>query len=127
MAQERVAEAEHFLRISSGQPVPEPGASSSRQAPPAGSRARYDPNDPMVAQLHLQAAGVQKIRALVIVLLDPTSSYGRWRDQVLLALRRYALNDHVLLDTPIEAQDVVWLRLDSVAISWIFGTISLDL
>ena len=78
----RVAEAEHFLRVSSGQPVvPEPGASSSRQAPPAGSRARYDPTDPMVAQLHLQAAGVQNIRALVPVLLDPTSSsYGRWWD-----------------------------------------------
>ena len=71
----------------------------------------------MVAQLHLQAASVQNIRALVTV-LDPTSSsYGRWRDQVLLALRRYALDDHVLLDTPIEAQDVVWLRLDSVAMS----------
>ena len=82
----------------------------------------------MVAQLHLQAASVQNIRALVTVLLDPTSSsYGRWQDQVLLALRRYALDDHVLLDTPIEAQDVAWLRLDSVAISWIFGTISLDL
>ena len=77
----------------------------------------------MVAQLLLQAAGVQNIRALVTVLLDPTSSsYGRWRDQVLLALRRYALDDHVLLDTPIEAQDVAWLRLDSVAMSWIFGT-----
>ena len=80
----------------------------------------------MVAQLHLQAAGVQNIRALVTVLLDPASSYGRWRDQVL-ALRRYALDDHVLLDTPIEARDVVWLCLDSVAMSWIFGTISLDL
>ena len=78
----RVAEAEHFLRVSSGQPVvPEPGASSSRQAPPAGSGARYDPTDPMVAQLHLQAAGVQNIRALVPVLLDPTSSsYRCWRD-----------------------------------------------
>ena len=125
----RVTEAEHFLRVSSGQPVvPEHGASSSHQAPPAGSGARYDPVDPMVAQLHLQAAGVQNIRALVTVLLDPTSnSYGRWRDQVLLALRRYALDDHVLVDSPIEAQDVVWLRLDSVAMSWIFGTISLDL
>jgi len=41
----------------------------------------------------------------------------------MLALRRYALNDHVLL----EAQDMAWLRLDSVAMSWIFGTISLDL
>ena len=46
----RVAEAEHFLRVSSGQPVvPEPGASSSHQAPPTGSGARYDPTDPMVA------------------------------------------------------------------------------
>ena len=120
----RVAEAEHFLRVSSGQP----GASFSRQAPPAGSGARYDPTDAMVAQLHLQAAGVQNIRALVTVLLDPTSSsYERWRDQVLLALRHYALDDHVLLDTLIEAQGVAWLRLDSVAMSWIFGTISLDL
>ena len=70
----------------------------------------------MVAQLHLQAASVQNIRALVTVLHDPTSSYGRWRDQVLLALRRYDLDDHVL-DLPIEARDVAWLRLDSVAMS----------
>ena len=78
----RVAEAEHFLRVSSSQPVvPEPGAPSSHQAPPAGSGARYDPTDPMVAQLHLHAAGVQNIRALVTILLNPTSSsYGRWRD-----------------------------------------------
>ena len=66
----RVAEAERFLRVSSGRPVDhEPGASSSRQAPIAGAGARYDPTDPMVAQLHLQAAGVQNIRALVTVLL----------------------------------------------------------
>ena len=71
----------------------------------------------MVAQLHLQAVGIQNIRVLVTVLLDPTSSYGRWRDQVLLTLRRYALDDHVLLDTPVEARDVVCLCLDSVAMS----------
>ena len=82
----------------------------------------------MVAQLHLQAAGVQNIKALISVLLDPTSSsYGRWRDQVLLALRRYALDDHVLLDTPVEARDLGWLRIDTVVMSWIFGTISLYL
>ena len=47
----RVVEAERFLCASSGQlPVdPEPGASSSRQAPSAVSGARYDPTDPMVA------------------------------------------------------------------------------
>ena len=58
---------------------------------------------------------------------SPFSPYGSWRDQVLLALRRYALDDHVLVDSPIEARDVTWMRLDSVALSWIFGTISLDL
>ncbi|XP_025801768.1 uncharacterized protein LOC112881316 [Panicum hallii] len=125
----RVVEEERYLRISSGQPVdPEPGTSSSFRAPSAGSGAWYDPTDPSVAQLHLQAAGVQNIRALVSVLLDPaSSSYSRWRDQVLLTLRRYALDDHVLVDSPLEARDVTWLRLDSVAMSWIFGTISLDL
>ena len=43
------------------------------------------------------------------------------------ALRRYTLDDHVLVDSPIETRDVAWLRLDSVALSWIFRTISLDL
>ena len=68
------------LRVSSGQqPVdPEHDAFSSHQDPPPGSGPRHDPTDPMVAQLHLQATGVQNIRALVTVLLDPTSSsYGR--------------------------------------------------
>src|SRR6185437_13258345 len=110
--------AEHYILLSGQQavvPFAEHAASSSHLAPPSGSGPRLDPTDPMVAR-HLQAASVQNIRALVSVLLDPTSSsYGRWRDQVLLALRRYALDNHVLLNTPIEARDVVWLRLDSVA------------
>jgi len=89
---------------------------------------RPDPTDPMVAQLHLQAAGVQNIRALISVVLDlASSSYGRWWDQVLLSLRRYALDDRILLDTPVAARDTAWLRRDSVAMSWIFGTLSLDL
>ena len=51
----RVAEVEHYFHVSSGQlpVVPEHGASSSHQAPPAGSGPRHDPTDPMVTQLHL--------------------------------------------------------------------------
>ena len=45
----RVAEAERFLRVSSGQPVDPEHGTSSHQALPAGSGARYDPTDPMVA------------------------------------------------------------------------------
>ena len=118
----QVAEAEHYLFVSSDwQPIvhfTDNVASSSHQALSAMTGPRPDPTDPMVAKLHLQAAGVQNIRALVSVLLDPAScSYGRWRDQVLLTLRCYALDDHVIVDSPIEARDVAWLRLDSVAMS----------
>jgi len=51
----RVAEAEHYFLVSSGQlpVVPEHGTSSSHQAPPAGSGLWHDPTDPMVAQLYL--------------------------------------------------------------------------
>jgi hypothetical protein len=54
----------------------------------------------MVAYLHLQAVGVPHIKNLIAVLLDSTStSYARWRDQIFLVLRRYALDGHVLSDT----------------------------
>jgi hypothetical protein len=52
-----------------------------------------------IVALHVQAAGLQNIRSLVSVVLDSASShYPRWRGQVLLTLRRYALDDHVLDD-----------------------------
>jgi hypothetical protein len=58
----------------------------------------------MVAYLHLQAAGVLHIKNLVSVVLDSTfTSYACWQDQVVLALLRCALDDHVLFDTSIEA------------------------
>jgi hypothetical protein len=46
---------------------------------------------------------------------------------VLLTLRCYALDDHVLVDVSIAVQTPSWLRLDSIVLSWILGTISLDL
>jgi hypothetical protein len=46
---------------------------------------------------------------------------------VLPTLRRYALDDHVLVDASITAQTSLWLRLDSIVLSWIIGMISLDL
>ncbi|XP_072147101.1 uncharacterized protein [Setaria viridis] len=46
---------------------------------------------------------------------------------VLLILRRYALDDHVLTDTFPAARTATWRRLDSIVLSWILGTISLDL
>jgi len=54
-------------------------------------------------------------------------SYACWRDLVLLTLCRYALDDHVLLDASVAVQTPVWLRLDNIVLSWVLGTISLDL
>jgi hypothetical protein len=52
-----------------------------------------------IAALHAQAAGLHNIRSLASIVLGPTSShYPRWRGQILLSLRRYALADHVLDD-----------------------------
>jgi hypothetical protein len=46
---------------------------------------------------------------------------------VVLTLRRYALDDHVLVDASVAVQTPSWLRLDSIVLSWILGMISLDL
>jgi hypothetical protein len=36
---------------------------------------------------------------------------------VLLTLRCYALDDHVLVDASVAAQTPAWLRLDSIVLS----------
>jgi hypothetical protein len=85
-----------------------PGRPHGRLPPPLGHR-------------------VPHIKNLVSVVLDSTStSYARWRGQVL-APHRYALDCHVLFDTPITARDLVWLRRHNIAMSLIFGTIFVDL
>ncbi|KAF8653998.1 hypothetical protein HU200_062140 [Digitaria exilis] len=126
----RVGEAERYLHpASSSQPVvpyTDPGASSLRRPPLEGSRDHLP--DPVVTQLHLQALGVQHIRGMVSIVLDSTStSYNRWRDQVLMALRRYHLTGHVLADNPEAARDTMWHLLDTVVLSWISGTVAQDL
>jgi transposase InsO family protein len=74
----------------------------------------HDPADPLVAQLHLQDGSVQNIRLMVPVVLEPESpSYARWRDLLLLTLRRYTLDDHVLCDPTGMAPTAAWVRLDS--------------
>src|SRR6266540_5202736 len=81
----------------------------------------------VIASLHAQVAGVQNIRSLVPNVLNPASStYARWRDLVLLTLQRYALDDHVLTDAGYLLVPS-WRRMDSVVLSWIVGTITVEL
>jgi hypothetical protein len=56
-----------------------------------------NPDAALTTHLHAQAADLQNIRSVVTIVLEPSSpDYKRWRDLVLLTLRRYALDDHVL-------------------------------
>jgi hypothetical protein len=81
----------------------------------------------LIAALHAQAAGLHNIRALVSVVLDPASPhYPRWQGQVLLTLRRFILDDHILLDHDAPPPRS-WCLMDSVVLSWLHGTITVEL
>ncbi|XP_066373416.1 uncharacterized protein [Miscanthus floridulus] len=77
-------------------------------------------------QLHAQAAAVQNVRSLVLVVLDSAGNYSRWREQFLLAVGKYSLQDHVLRD-PLAVPYADWIRMDCVVRSWLYGTIATDL
>ena len=70
---------------------------------------------------------MQNIRSLISVVLDVSSgNYTRWRDQFLLTVGKFSLQDHVRLDEPV-AINPDWARMDCVVKSWIASTISPDL
>jgi hypothetical protein len=82
-----------------------------------------NPDAALIAHLHAQTASLQNIRSVVTIILEPSSpDYKRWRDLVLLMLHRYALDDHVLSD--VVGSSVYWVRLDSIVVTWILGTLS---
>jgi hypothetical protein len=62
------------------------------------------------------------------IVLDLTSShYPRWWwGQVLLTLWWYALTDHVLGDL-VAPRSLSWCLMDSVVLSWLHGTITIEL
>jgi hypothetical protein len=63
---------------------------------------------------------------VVTIVLEPSSpDYKRWRDLVLLTLRRYALDDHVL--SAAADPSVCWARLDIIMVTWILVTLSPEL
>jgi hypothetical protein len=78
--------------------------------------AGSNPNAALTVHLHAQAVGIQNIQSVVTVVLEPSSpDYKRWRDLMLLTLRRYALDDHVLSD--VADPSVYWARLDSIVVT----------
>jgi hypothetical protein len=85
---------------------------------PSGS----NPDAALTAHLHTQATGLQNIRSVITIVLEPSSpDYKRWCDLVLLTLCRYALDGHVLSD--VADPSIYWTRLDSIVVTWILSTL----
>jgi hypothetical protein len=61
----------------------------------------------------------------MIVLAPLSPDKKQWRELVLLTLHSYALDDHVLSD--ITNLSIYWARLDNIMVTWILGTLSLEL
>jgi hypothetical protein len=61
----------------------------------------------------------------MIVLETSSPHYKRWCNLVLLMLRRYALDDHVLSN--ITDLSIYWARLDNIVVTWILNTLSPEL
>jgi len=81
-----------------------------------------------IAHLHSQAAAVQNIKHLIPIVLElqSSSNYSKWRGYFLLTLGRFSLRGHVLSDDA-RPDEPAWSRMDCVVVSWIFNTISPDL
>jgi hypothetical protein len=70
------------------------------------------------------------IKTFVPITLDlQDSNYAKWRELFLVALGRYGLSAHVLSDnTPSDTSATSdWGRDDFTVLSWIYGSISLEL
>lgn len=70
---------------------------------------------------------VQSICSLVPIILDATAgNYARWREQFLLTVGKYSLQDHVLRSQP-AVPHADWISIDYIVRSWLYGTIATDL
>jgi hypothetical protein len=82
-----------------------------------------NPDAALTAHFHTQAAGLQNLRLVVMIVLEPSSpDYKRWHDLMLLMLHSYALDDHILSD--VVDPSIYWARLDNIMVTWILGTLS---
>jgi hypothetical protein len=103
-----------------------PKGSQSPRMTTAITSSGSNPDAALTAHLHTQATGLQNIRSVITIVLEPSSpDYKRWRDLVLLTLCRYALDDHVLSD--VADPSIYWTRLDNIVVTWILSTLSSEL
>jgi hypothetical protein len=98
------------------------GFTSSSTKELATNSSSYE--DTVVANLHIQEAGVPNIRSLMNIVLDATSdNYARWHDNMLLTPMRHALINHVVSDDAFP-DNLGWTRMDTIVLSCLTNTIS---
>jgi hypothetical protein len=74
--------------------------------------------DTIVTNLHIYEAAVLNVHSLINIILDATSSnYARWHDNMMLALTRYTLTDHVESDDAF-SDNPGWTWMDAVILYW---------
>ncbi|KAK1602347.1 hypothetical protein QYE76_007850 [Lolium multiflorum] len=100
-------------------------AELARQADAMGKQTSE--TNPIPASTH-----VASIKTHVPITLDlQDSNYAKWRELFLVALGRYGLTSHVINDndaTPSNTSPTSeWARDDYTVLSWIYGSISLEL
>ncbi|XP_039826979.1 uncharacterized protein LOC120688648 [Panicum virgatum] len=108
------------------QPKPPPLPPKPRRiaAPPARLPALALPRRRKRLPLLLGSAMRLLLASLISVVLDVSSgNYTRWRDQFLLTVGKFSLQEHVLPADPV-ATYPDWARMDCVVKYWILGTIS---
>jgi hypothetical protein len=107
-------------------PLPPPGPPTTPPTPPLVTAV--DPVEAStITSLHAHAAGVHNIWSLVPVTLDIHSTqYSYWHDLIMLTLQRFALDDHVTVDTA-PSGTPSWLRMDNVILSWLLSSLSVNL
>jgi hypothetical protein len=88
--------------------------------------AGSNPDASLVSHLHAHATCIQNIRSVVTIILEPLlPHYKWWCDLMLLTLHCYALDDHVLSD--VVDTSTYWATLDNIVLTWILGTLSVEL
>ncbi|KAM3223842.1 hypothetical protein ACQJBY_057304 [Aegilops geniculata] len=87
---------------------------------------------PSPATIPAPSSYVASIKTYVPITLDlQDSNYSKWRELFLVALGRYGLSSHVIGDAAATPSDTSptsdWGRDDYTVLSWIYGSISIEL
>jgi hypothetical protein len=94
--------------------------------PPVSPEPPHTSGLDTITALHAQVTGVHNIWSLVSVVLDPTSPHYTPGVIRCSSLRWFTLTDHVL-DDFIAPLSPSWHQMDSVVLSWLTGTLTIEL